>query len=60
MPLRRYKVGNTILKLNDEDARRRGLLGQTSQTQETQETTAEEPQIVSSSRAATTRTSKRA
>lgn len=58
MPLRRYKVGNTILKLNDEEARRRGLLGQTTEAQET--APAEEPQIVSSSRAATTRTSKKA
>ncbi len=56
MPLRRYKVGNTILKLNDEDARRRGLLGQ-AETAE-QEPTAE-PQIVSS-RTAAPRTAKKA
>lgn len=58
MPLRRYKVGNTILKLNDEDARRRGLLGRTAETQDAAPAE-EEPQIVSSSRTAT-RTSKKA
>lgn len=56
MPLKRYTVGNTILKLNDEDARRRGLLGQTG---EEEPAPAEEPKIVSSRRAGT-RTSKKA
>lgn len=55
MPLKRYTVGNTILKLNDEDARRRGLLA----TAEEEPAPAEEPKIVSSRRAGT-RTSKKA
>lgn len=58
MPLKRYKVGDTILKLNDEDARRRGLLGQTSEAEQ-EPAQNEEPKVVSSSRAAP-RTTKKA